>query len=108
MKVIDVAIIIPTLNEQDYIGVLLDSLAMQTVKPKEIVIVDASSKDHTASEVKKRMPLFPSLQFFVVPKKTIAWQRNVGVSQTSAPHILFLDADMKLWKKDTLAKIWQK
>src|SRR3989344_1151625 len=75
MKQLDLAIVIPTLNEEHYIGRLLDSIAKQTVKPKEIVVVDAFSK-----------------------------QRNFGANNTSAKHILFLDADGQLKDPDTLKK----
>ena len=39
----DVAVIIPTLNEEGYLPALLDSLAGQTVLPREVMIVDAGS-----------------------------------------------------------------
>ena len=48
--VVDLAIIIPTLNEEHFIGRLLDSLIKQTVRPKELVVVDAFSKDKTIEE----------------------------------------------------------
>ncbi len=52
--IIDLAIIIPTLNEEHFIGRLLDSIISQSVMPKELVIVDAYSKDKTIAEIKKR------------------------------------------------------
>ena len=107
MKIIDLVIVIPTLNEQHYIGELLDSLGKQTILPAEIMVVDACSKDKTKEEVMKRKTLFPSLSFESIPKKTIAMQRNFGASKTKAPHILFLDADMVFAKKDTMQRLWQ-
>ena len=50
---IDLAIIIPTLNEEHFIGYLLDSIIRQNIQPKEIVIVDAYSKDTTLDIAKK-------------------------------------------------------
>lgn len=108
MKTIDLAVIIPTLNEEHFIGKLLDSLHAQTVHPQEIVVVDACSSDNTAGEVKKRIEDFSSLAFFAIPKDTIARQRNFGASKTSAAHVLFLDADMQLLEKDTLKQLWGK
>ena len=99
----DLAIVIPTLNEEKFIGKLLDSILNQTVYPKEIVIVDAYSKDKTIQEVKKRQSKLP-LKYFQIPKNTISKQRNFGVSKTKAKHILFLDADMQLRDKDSLEK----
>lgn len=106
-RLIDLAIVIPTLNEENYIGRLLDSIANQTVLPKEIVIVDAFSKDKTEVEVKKYQKKLPRLQFYQIPKKTISRQRNFGAKKTLASHILFLDADTVLVDQDTLEKYFQ-
>lgn len=90
------SIVIPTLNEEKYIGTLLDSIASQSLKPKEVVVVDAFSDDQTKKEVEARKKVLPQLKFYQIPKSTISKQRNFGASKTSAPHILFLDADMML------------
>ncbi len=106
MKTISLAIIIPTLNEEYFIGDLLDSIAKQTVWPKEIVVVDAYSPDNTISEIKKRQKSLPQLKFYQIPRSTISKQRNLGVSKTRSEHILFLDADMELKQKDTLERYY--
>lgn len=95
-KTIDWAVVIPTLNEERYIGALLDSLAKQSAQPKEIVVVDAFSEDKTKQEVEKRQKDLKQLKFYQIPKSSISKQRNFGASKTTAPHILFLDADMVL------------
>ncbi len=100
----DLAIVIPTLNEEHFIGYLLDSLIDQSIQPKEIVIVDVFSKDKTISEIKKRQKYLPQLKFFQIPKYTIARQRNFGVKKTTAKDLLFLDADTELRGKDVLKK----
>ncbi len=104
MKIIDLAIVIPTLNEEKYIGTLLDSIFYQTVWPREIVVVDVQSKDKTKQVVEKRVKMLPQLKFIQIPRYSISRQRNLGASQTKARHILFLDADMKLQDRDCLAK----
>ncbi len=100
----DIAIVIPTLNEEKYIGDLLESLALQTLDPKEIVVVDAFSTDGTIAEIKKMKKRLPQLKYFQIPKYTIARQRNFGARKTTTSHILFLDADMELRDKNTLKK----
>lgn len=99
---IDIAIIIPTLNEQLFIGKLLDSIISQTVSPAEIVVVDAFSKDRTALEVKKKEKALPQLKFYKIPRYTVARQRNFGVKKTKSESILFLDADMEFRQKADL------
>lgn len=104
VKEIDLAVVIPTLNEEKFIGTLLDSIFYQTVWPKEIVVVDATSSDQTIVEIEKRAKMLPQLKYFQVPKSTISNQRNFGSKKTKASNILFLDADMKLQERDTLQK----
>lgn len=103
-QIIDLAIIIPTLNEEHFVGYLLDSIIQQSVLPKEIVVVDAYSRDKTVNEIRKRQKFLPQLKVFRIPRYTISRQRNFGVKQTTAKHLLFLDADMKLRNKDVLEK----
>lgn len=100
----DLAVIIPTLNEEHYVGNLLDSIAAQTMLPKEVVVVDAYSTDKTKQEVLKRQKKLKSLKFYQLEKYTVARQRNYGALQTKSPHILFLDADMELKDNETLEK----
>ncbi len=103
-QIIDFAIVVPTLNEEHYIGTLLDSIISQTVHPKEIVIVDAYSQDGTVKEIKKRQAQLSMLKYYKIPKFTIARQRNFGTSKTKSPHIIFLDADMKMQDVDTIER----
>jgi len=102
MKVADLAIITPTLNEEHYIGKLLDSIIAQSIQPKDIIIVDAFSKDNTIREIKKRQKKLPQLRFYQIPQDTIAKQRNLGAKKTAIQHLLFLDADMQLLDPQTL------
>lgn len=103
-QTVDFAIVIPTLNEEHYIGILLDSIISQTVLPDEIVVVDAFSTDQTIQEIKKRQKTLPQLKYYQIPKYTISKQRNLGASKTCSPNLLFLDADMKLQDKDTIER----
>lgn len=104
MKTVDLAIVIPTLNEEKFIGRLLDSIAMQSIQPREIFIVDAQSKDATIEEIKKRQKMLPQLRHCQIPKFSIGRQRNLGVKKTTASRILFLDADTVLIDPYTLEK----
>ncbi len=106
MKTIDLAIVTPTLNEENYIGKLLDSLTKQTVLPKEVVVVDAYSQDKTIKVIKKRQKLLPQLRYYQIPKSTISKQRNFGLAKTHQPHVLFLDADTFLKDADALERYY--
>ncbi len=45
------SVIIPTLNEERHVGAMLSDIAAQTRRPDEVLVVDASSTDDTASVV---------------------------------------------------------
>ena len=48
----DIYIIIPAHNEEDYIDKTLESLAQQTLLPKALVVVNDNSSDATQNIVK--------------------------------------------------------
>ncbi len=98
-----ITIVIPTLNEEHYLPLLLQDLVDQTEKNFEVVIIDAKSQDNTkkaAESFKKKL----SLQFIESSAKGAALQRNVGAKYVESEYIFFLDADTRL-DKDVMEKI---
>jgi len=87
-----VTIVIPTLNEEDYIGILLHSLAAQTYKNFEVIVVDGGSKDETQGRALEFQGLL-NLKFVKAPKKGVAVQRNYGAFLAKNADIMFMDAD---------------
>lgn len=85
----NISVIIPTLNEENYIGSLLQALQKQTIKPKEIIVVDGHSSDNTQKIVKqfKHVKLLFSI-------KNPALQRTIGGKKASGDLLIFLDADV--------------
>lgn len=92
------SIIIPSLNEERYIGKLLKSLEEQTFKDFEVVVVDGRSKDKTQEVVISFADKLPELTLVVAEKRNIAHQRNLGAEKAGAGKLLFLDADAVLDK----------
>lgn len=99
---ISFSIIIPTLNEEHYIGNLLTDIKNQTIKPEEVIVVDGFSKDNTRKVIKK----FPFVKLLKCPSN-IASQRNFGAKNTNTKVLLFLDADTRLTNPDQLKKLIQ-
>jgi glycosyltransferase involved in cell wall biosynthesis len=93
-----ISIVIPTLNEEGFIGRLLESIAHQTMQPKEVIIVDNFSEDKTYEDIKKYIFTLP-LTCVSVRKNAqhgIGSSRNLGASVATGDTILFLDADVEL------------
>lgn len=84
-----ISIVIPTLNEEKYIGRLLSCLEQQTFKNFEVIVVDGNSDDNTKSIVKN----FKKAKLLVTKVRNVSHQRNLGAENAKFERILFLDAD---------------
>lgn len=99
-----VRIIVPVLNEESYIGVLLESLASQTFEDFEVVVSDGGSTDKTRQIVESFADRIP-VTFAISDKKGVAYQRNFGARDAvTADFLMFIDADCYL-KPNFLQKI---
>lgn len=87
------SIIIPTLNEEDYLPNLLSSINKQTVKDYEVIIADAGSKDKTLS-------IAESFGCRIVPGGLPAKGRNEGAKAAKGDLLLFLDSDVVIPHED--------
>jgi glycosyltransferase involved in cell wall biosynthesis len=86
------SILIITLNEEHYIGRLLESLAWQTYKDFEVILVDGNSKDKTV-EVAQSYSNQLDLHIYRLNACGISMQRNFAASKATTPHLVFFDAD---------------
>jgi glycosyltransferase involved in cell wall biosynthesis len=95
----DISVIIPALNEEDYIGWTLKSLRRQTFKNFEIIVSDYKSTDRTVKIAK-------SLGARVVEadKRGIGAGKNFGAKFARGNILVFCDADATQ-HKDLLAQI---
>ncbi len=81
------SIIIPTLNEEDYLPLLLETIKKQDFTDYEIIVADANSKDKTRKIAK-------NYQCKVVIGGSVAVGRNKGAEAAQGNLLLFVDADM--------------
>lgn len=87
------SIIIPTLNEEKFLPLLLDSLVAQSQKNFEVIVVDGKSKDKTIEGAYRYHRLLPSLTVIEGDKRRVSAQRNKGVDSAIGQWLIFLDAD---------------
>ena len=92
-----VAVVIAARNEADEIGRCLEALVASRLRPAEIVVVDGGSTDGTAA-VAARFPGVRVLPEPPLPDGWIGknWACETGARATSAPFVLFLDADVRI------------
>ena len=87
-----VAVVIPTFNHAHYLGDAIASVLAQTVPPADILVVDDGSLDHPEEVVAAH----PGVRLLRQENRGLAAARNTGLWGTSAPFLLFLDADDEL------------
>ena len=87
------SVIIPTLNEEKFLPKLLASLAAQTDKNFEVIVVDGSSKDKTVAIANSYTKKLPKLQVIISKKASLPLQRNLGAKAARGEWFIFVDAD---------------
>ncbi|KKQ67216.1 MAG: hypothetical protein US86_C0001G0143 [Candidatus Daviesbacteria bacterium GW2011_GWA2_38_24] len=91
MNISEVTAVICTLKEEYNIKDCVECIKENGVK--KIILIDASSRDKTVDIARKL-----AVKCFVVPKKTIAFQRQYGVDVAKTKYVCFVDADNRLEK----------
>ena len=91
-----VAVVVPARDEEASIGALLASLAEQVSSPAEIVVVDDGSKDATAAIAAAHGARVVAAGELPEGWAGKPWASHVGVDATTAPILVFLDADVTL------------
>lgn len=100
-----ISIIIPTYNSAMFIEDCLDSVINQTYKNWEVIIVDQMSTDNTLDIINKKNNKFKIIANPNVGN--IASSRNIGIRNSNAKILAFLDSD-DIWlpKKLELSLIY--
>ena len=86
-----ISVVIPTLNAEREIGALLTSIESQSLKPREILVVDSSSDDGTAARVVEH----PDVEFLVIDRKDFnhGGTRDMALRHTTGDFVCFLTQD---------------
>jgi len=86
-----VSVVIPALNEERHVGLLLSDLLGGTRKPDEVIVVDAGSEDGTVAVVEG----FPGVRL-LRGAPPVAKGRNLGGFSATGDLIVFFDADVRV------------
>lgn len=98
-----ISVVIPTFNEEKYVGKLLVSLSRQTIPRAEyeIIVVDGGSKDRTVEICRRHAD-----KIVMQRTPTVGGARNDGVMNAEADLVFTTDADC-IVTPDLLEKIIQ-
>lgn len=97
-----VSVVIPVYNEEEVIRACLRSLAKQSHRDFEIIVVDDGSTDSTFRKLQNSKT--PKLQAFRQEHKGAGSARNLGAKRARGEILVFVDADMT-FDKDFIRKL---
>ncbi len=87
-----VSVVVTTRNEEQHLGLLLESLAVQE-PPFEIVLVDAESRDRTVAIAEAFRARHSELLRIIQRPCSRGGGRNIGVADARADYVAFIDGD---------------
>src|SRR5205809_1200833 len=88
-----VSVVIPVFNAGDYLARALDSVARQTYRDFETVIVDDGSTDRRTLAILEAAAREPGVTVHRTPNGGPSRARNLGVERARGAYVLPLDAD---------------
>ena len=99
-----VSVIVPAWNAAGSILRTLESIASQTLAPRETIVIDDGSTDGTPALVRDFIAAHPGLDIRLIeqPNAGAAAARNAGLRAATAGYLAFLDSD-DCWLPQKLA-----
>jgi glycosyltransferase involved in cell wall biosynthesis len=106
----NISVIIPTFNRAELLPQAIQSVAAQTLRPEEIVVVDDGSTDGTVGVLAELAEQIDNLKVVRIEHTPlVGLVRNAGVEASSGSILAFLDSD-DLWQPERLERqmaAWQ-
>ena len=97
-----VSVVVPVYNEEDDLAACLDALAMQSVAPCEVLVVDNNSSDNTVAVALR----YSFVTVLHEPKQGVVHARTTGFNAAKGDIIARIDGDT-LVPEDWIANIQQ-
>ncbi len=98
-----VSVIVPAYNAAQFITHTLESVARQTYRNLEIIVVDDGSTDDTAAIVRSFAARDPRVLLIQQPNAGVAAARNAAIKAARGAFIAPVDAD-DLWKPEKIER----
>lgn len=107
MENIEISVIIPVYNSEQYIVKCLDSLESQSMKEMEVILINDGSTDGTEERITQYQQEHNlNLRLFTRENAGQAAARNFGILQAVGKYIAFMDSDDYV-EADYLQKLYQ-
>ena len=92
-NIIDISVIIPIFNNENYISECLNSVIKQSLKNIEIICIDDGSTDKSLKILKKFKNIDKRIKIILQNNKGPGIARNIGINASKGKYIAFLDSD---------------
>lgn len=90
---IDLSVIVPVYNTQEYLAECVESLLNQNVDNYEIILVDDGSTDNSLQIIKQFALMNDNVTYIEKDNGGQGSARNVGISASKGKYIYFMDSD---------------
>ena len=101
-----VSIIIPVYNVYNYLKECLESVERQSLKEKEIIIVNDGSTDDSYKIIKEYEEKYKDIKSYIKSNGGLSDARNYGLERCIGEYILFLDSDDYLIDNNALQNLY--
>ena len=89
-----VSVIVPVYNVEEYLPKCLETLANQTLKDIEVLIINDGSPDNSQKIIDKFVKKYPKIfKSFTKENGGLSDARNYGIEKAKGEYIAFLDSD---------------
>lgn len=102
-----ISVIVPMYNVEQYIDRSINSLANQTYKNIEIILVDDGSTDNTLQKAREQQKKYANVNIISQINSGVSRARNMGLNIARGEYIAFCDPDdyMELQQLELMHKI---
>ena len=90
---IKVSVIVHVYNVEKYLEKCLNSIANQTLKEIEILIINDGTKDNSQEIIDKYTKKYKNIKSFIKENTGLSDTRNYGISKAKGKYIAFVDSD---------------
>ncbi len=90
---VEVTVVVPSYNTENYIDTCLNSIANQTFKDIEVIVVDDGSTDGTVKKIQKFVKKDKRFSFIQQEHSNAGDARNKGLAKAKGKYIVFWDSD---------------
>lgn len=89
----DISVVVPLYNHESFIEAALDSVLQQSLRPREIIVIDDGSADHSFERVRAKYSNEKNLICWTKPNTGAHHTINAGIHRATSSFVAILNSD---------------